>query len=115
MKDGTLAFSGSQVRVPGIPNLQPVDFDRRVLYADSELIGHIVTREQVLLYDQKKRVYRKRQVKIATGIQGQLSAVEIKSRRIPKIDIDIINQITKKIGAKVRPLFIIGDELIELE
>ena len=48
VKEGTLAFSGSTLQVPGVPGDQPVDFDRRVLYNDSQLIGNVVSYEEAL-------------------------------------------------------------------
>lgn len=110
VKDGTLAFAGSTVNVPGIPGAQPVDFDRRVLYKDSQLIGSVVSYEDAIQHQQKRVEHRKRRVSAFAHLEHKTSDPEPS-----ETDLLLINQLSKKIGAPVTPLIVIGDELVELE
>ena len=110
IRNGTLAFSGSTVRVPGIPGPQPVDFDRRVLYADSQLIGTAVTYEEAI-HHQKNRLNRH---KHPLPLPGGFKVKPQKSNNF-RTDTEPINKISQKIGIPLAPLIVIGDELVELE
>lgn len=108
VKDGTLAFAGSTVQVPGIPGPQPVDFDRRVLYSDSQLIGNAVSYEDAIAHQ------------IILNRKRRTSALaHLEAKPMPDTEVDMqaktINKIAQKIGTPVTPLIVIGDELVELE
>lgn len=106
VKDGTLAFAGSTIHVPGIQGNQPVDFDRRKLYSDSQLIGKVVTYEAAIKHQKKRLSRQKRPIELLEGFK-------IPSQSdVFKIDIETIKT---RIGVPVTPLIVIGDELVELE
>lgn len=97
IKDGTLAFAGSTIRIPGISEDQPVDFDRRTLYSDSELIGQAVNPEDALQRNQRQSTRRRRQ-------------------RSPEAKAKIIDYIIKTIGKNAKPLVInIGDQFVKVQ
>jgi len=104
--NGTLAFSGSTVRVIGIPGDQPVDFDRRKLYHDSQLIGKAVTYVDAVKHQKSRFINRKKPVPVIPSLPSNSQSA------IFRIDLGPIN---KKIGAPVTPLIVIGDELIEID
>ena len=110
VNNGTLAFAGSTVQVPGVPGPQPVDFDRRVLYNESQLIGKAVTYADAILR-QTSRIKRRRQpptLPVNLQIKSHSRIFEVDSETIKKMS-------QEKLGTPVTPLIVIGDELIELE
>lgn len=100
VKNGTLAFKGSTVNIPGMLEDQPVDFDRRTLYSDSELIGRVVSLEAAIQHNQKCLTRRSRK----TGPDDAAKAKTIE-----------IDHIIKGIGPKITPLFVLDGKLIEVE
>lgn len=110
VKDGTLAFAGSSVNIPGVPGDQPVDFDRRVLYNDSQLIGNVVSYEDAIRHQKKRVEHRKRRISVVAHLEHKLP-----DPGYSKTDLLSINKLSKKIDAPIALLTVIGDELVELE
>ena len=110
VKDGTLAFTGSTVRVPGIEEDQPVDFDRRKLYLDSQLIGNAVSYEQAIQHQRSRLRNQKRRVSAVAHLEHESS-----ESNDFKMELEPISKLSQKIGAPVIHLIVIGDELVELE
>ncbi|SOD81336.1 hypothetical protein [Spirosoma fluviale] len=106
VKDGTLAFSGSKVYIPGITSGQPIDFDRRKLYADSKLIGTSVSYEEAIRPQKKRLENRKRRTSAVEHLEHKLSDSD---------SFNIVPAMIKKIDTRVKQLVAIGGELIELE
>ena len=107
IKNGTLAFAGVTVRVPDIDADQPIDFDRRKLYSDSQLIGNAVSYEDVIQHKKKRSSRQKRPGTLPGGFQ-------LKSNS-GSLDLEPLKKISQRLGAPVTPLIVIGDQLIELE
>lgn len=110
VNNGTLAFAGSTVRVPGVPGAQPVDFDCRVLHEESQLIGRAVTYADAIQHQTSRIKPRRRPASLPVNlhIKPQSSIFKVDSETIKKM-------YQKKLGTPVTPLIVIGDELIELE
>jgi hypothetical protein len=106
VKEGTLAFSGSTVQVPGVPGVQPVDFDRRSLYKDSQLIGSVVSYEEAIRHQKKRIGNRKRRASATARLEHKSTDSYVFS---------IVPEHIKKIDSPVTQLVVIGGELIELE
>lgn len=108
VKDGTLAFALSTVQIPGIPGDQPIDFDRRKLYNDSQLIGHAVTYSDAIHHQKSRLNRRKRSIELPKGVKVRSQPDDF------SYDLEPINKISQKIGSPVTHLIVIGDELVEL-